>query len=286
MGSRMARNLLSHGFQLKGFEVDPDRREEAAEMGVEIAGSPDEAVQGCWGALLSLPNSDISREVCLGDGGLAGSGVRPFHVFDTTTGRPGDAEELAAALADVGVSYSDTTVSGNGEVAERGELVVMVGGDREAYERGIPVFEVIGRSHHHVGASGSGSRMKLLVNHLLTIHRMALAEGLVVAELAGMDLDRTLPVLKDSLAYSRAMDAWGDRMIAGDHAKPFARLRQSHKDARLIVEQGERLGAPVDLVNVVREALAEGESTGLADMDNGAIVEVLRRRAGIGRVST
>lgn len=286
MGSRMARNLLAHGFELNGFDVDLARRAEASEMGVEIAGSPAEAVMGCWGALLSLPNSDVSREVCLGKGGLAGCGVSPLYVFDTTTGRPGDAEETATALADVGISYSDTTVSGNGEVAERGELVVMVGGDREAYERGIAVFEAIGRSHHHVGASGSGSRMKLLVNHLLTIHRMALAEGLVVAELAGMDLDRTLAVLKDSLAYSRAMDAWGERMIAGDHAEPFARLGQSHKDARLIVEQGERLGAPVDLVNVVREALAEGESTGLADMDNGAIVEVLRRRAGIGRVST
>lgn len=286
MGSRMARNLLSHGFQLKGFDVDPDRREEAAAIGVEIAGSPAESVLGCWGALLSLPNSDISRQVCLGDGGLAGCGISPLYVFDTTTGRPGDAEELAAALADVGVHYSDATVSGNGEVAERGELVVMVGGDREAYESGIPVFEAIGRSHHHLGVPGSGSRMKLLVNHLLTIHRMALAEGLVVAELSGMDLDRTLAVLKDSLAYSRAMDAWGARMIAGDHAEPFARLRQSHKDARLIVEHGEALGAPVDLVQVVRDALAEGEATGLADMDNGAIVEVVRRRGGVGRIAT
>lgn len=286
MGSRMARQLVDGGFELRGFDVDPDRRVKAEEMGVEIAGSPGEAVVGCWGALLSLPNSDISREVCLGEGGLIGSGVSPLFVFDTTTGRPGDAEEIAALLGEVGIRYADATVSGNGEVAERGELVVMVGGDRESYERGRPVFEAIGRSHHYIGDPGSGSRMKLLVNHLLTIHRMALAESLVVAELAGMDLDRTLAVLKDSLAYSKAMDAWGERMIAGDHAEPFARVRQSHKDARLIVEHGEALGAPVDLVRVVRGALAEGESSGLADMDNGAIVEVLRRRAGIGRIST
>lgn len=65
--------------------------------------------------------------------------------------------------------------------------------------------------------------MKLLVNHLLTIHRMALAKGLAVTELAGMDLDRTLAVLKDSLVYSKAMGSWDERMIAGDHAEPFAR---------------------------------------------------------------
>jgi 3-hydroxyisobutyrate dehydrogenase-like beta-hydroxyacid dehydrogenase len=126
--------------------------------------------------------------------------------------------------------------------------------------------------------------MKLIVNHALTIHRMALAEALVVAELAEMDLDTTLAVLKDSLAYSKAMDVWGERMVRGDHEHPFARLRQSHKDARLIVEHGLELGATMDLAQVARAALAEGEETGLADLDNSSVAEVVRRRAGLGRV--
>lgn len=126
--------------------------------------------------------------------------------------------------------------------------------------------------------------MKLIVNQALTVHRLALAESLVVAELAGMELATTLEVLKDSLAYSKAMDVWGDRMVAGDHEQPFARVRQSHKDARLIVEHGEALGASVDLARVARAVLAEAEETGLADMDNSSVIEVVRRRAGIGRV--
>jgi 3-hydroxyisobutyrate dehydrogenase-like beta-hydroxyacid dehydrogenase len=126
--------------------------------------------------------------------------------------------------------------------------------------------------------------MKLIVNHALTVHRMALAEALVVAELADMDLKTTLDVLKDSLAYSKAMDVWGDQMVAGDHQHPYSRLRQSHKDARLIVEHGLELGATMDLAQVARAALAEGEETGLAEMDNSSVVEVVRRRAGIGRV--
>ena len=80
------------------------------------------------------------------------------------------------------------------------------------------------------------------------------------------------------------MDLWGDRIVAGDHEDPGARLRQSHKDARLIVEHGEVLGATMDLARVARAALAEAEETGLADLDNSAVAEVLRRRAGIGRV--
>jgi 3-hydroxyisobutyrate dehydrogenase-like beta-hydroxyacid dehydrogenase len=184
----------------------------------------------------------------------------------------------------VGVTYADTTVSGNSELAERGELVVMVGGDDEIYRLGIPIYQAIGRSHHHVGPVGSASRMKLVVNHALTVQRMALAEALVVAELAGMDLETALVVLKDSLAYSKVMDVWGERMVSGHHEEPFARLRQSHKDARLIVEHGTGLGATMDLAGIARDALAEGEASGLADLDNSAVMEVVRRRAGIGRV--
>jgi 3-hydroxyisobutyrate dehydrogenase-like beta-hydroxyacid dehydrogenase len=284
MGSRMSGHILSAGHGVRGYDPDPARSAELEGKGGVATGSPAEAVQGCWAALLSLPTSDVSREVCLGVEGIAGSGVSPLYVYDTTTGRPGDAVEIADALSAAGVVYSDSTVSGNSEVAERGELVVMVGGSKEAYQRGAPLFEAIGRSHHHVGPVGSASRMKLIVNHALTVHRMALAEALVVAELADMDLETTLEVLKDSLAYSKAMDVWGDQMVAGDHEHPFARLRQSHKDARLIVEHGLELGATMDLAQVARAALAEGEENGLADMDNSSVAEVVRRRAGIGRV--
>jgi 2-hydroxy-3-oxopropionate reductase len=285
MGSRMAARLIAAGHSLRGYDPDPDRSSEFAQLGGIATGSPAESVEGCWAALLSLPNSDVSREVCLGVGGIGFGSAAPLTVYDATTGWPEDAVSIAEGLGARGIVYTDSTVSGNGEIAERGELVVMMGGSQEAYEAGRPIFEAIGRSHHHVGPVGAGSRMKLIVNHVLAIHRMALAESLVVAELAGMDLATTLAVLKDSLAYSRAMDAWGERMVEADHEPPFSRLRQSHKDSRLIVDHGMELGATMDLAQVVRAALSEGESNGLGDLDNSAVVEVVRRRAGIGRLS-
>jgi 3-hydroxyisobutyrate dehydrogenase-like beta-hydroxyacid dehydrogenase len=284
MGSRMAGRLLTAGFPLRGFDPDPARLSEFEAVGGVPAGSPGEAVRGCWSALLSLPNSDVSRLVCLGEDGIVASGVSPLLVLDTTTGRPEDAITNADGLSQVAIDYADTTVSGNAPVAAAGELVVMVGGSDDAYASARPILEAIGRSHHHVGPVGAGARIKLIVNHVLAIHRMALSEGLVVAELAGLDLASTLAVLKDSVAYSKAMDLWGERIIAGDHDPPSARLRQSHKDARLMVEHGEALGAPLDLIRVVEAALAEGEDNGLADLDNSAVAEVVRRRAGIGRV--
>jgi len=283
MGSRMAKRLLERGFVLSGYDPGTAQLEAFEDLGGLAAGSPAEAVEGCWAALLSLPDYEISRQASLGDRGIALGATGPLVVYDTSTGRPSDAVNIAEALVERDITYCDSTVSGNSKLAETGSLVVMMGGPVDAYRQGRPVFEAIGRSHHHMGPVGSGARMKLVVNHLLTVHRMALAEALVVAELADMDLRGTLEVLKDSLAYSKAMDAWGEPMIAGDHRNPYSRLRQSHKDARLIVEHGKDLGASVELVTLVRDALAEGERSGLADLDNSSIIEVIRRRAGLGR---
>jgi 3-hydroxyisobutyrate dehydrogenase-like beta-hydroxyacid dehydrogenase len=216
--------------------------------------------------------------------GISSAGVEDLLVLDTTTGRPEDAVLNAAGLATAEVDYGDTTVSGNAPFAASGQLVVMFGGSPQAYQKGRPVFEAIGRSHHHVGPIGSAARVKLIVNQILSIHRMALSEGLVTAELAGLDLDRIMEVLKDSLAYSKAMDVYGPNIVAGTHEPPSARLRQALKDSRLMVEHSQALGAPADLIEVVMAGLAEGVADGLGDLDNSAIVEVVRRRAGIGRV--
>jgi 3-hydroxyisobutyrate dehydrogenase-like beta-hydroxyacid dehydrogenase len=284
MGSRMAARLRLAGHSLRGYDPNAASLEAFSAAGGAATASPAEAVRGCWAALLSLPDSDVSRRVCLGEEGIAGSGVEGLLVLDTTTGRPEDAVSNAAGLAAAGIDYGDTTVSGNAPFAASGQLVVMFGGTAESYLKGRPVFEAIGRSHHHVGPVGAGARVKLIVNQILSIQRMALAEGLVTAELAGLDLTRILEVLKDSLAYSKAMDVYGDNIVAGTHEPPAARLRQTHKDARLMVEHSASLGAPADLIEVVRAALAEGEADGLGDLDNSAIAEVVRRRARIGRV--
>lgn len=284
MGSRMANRLRLQGHPLRGYDPSPASLEAFAASGGVATTSPAEAVQGCWAALLSLPDSDISSRVCLGDGGISSSGMAGLLVLDTTTGRPEDAVANAAGLAAADIDYGDTTVSGNAPFAASGQLVVMFGGTPDAFAKGHPVFEAIGRSHHHVGPVGAGARVKLIVNQILSIQRMALAEVIVTAELAGLDLERVLEVLKDSLAYAKVMDVYGDNIVAGTHDQPAARLRQTHKDARLMIEHAASVGAPTDLIEVVRTALAEGESTGLGDLDNSAIAEVVRRRAGIGRV--
>lgn len=284
MGSRLAARLIGAGFAVRGHDPDPERAAAFTEMGGIHLPSPAAAAEGCELVVLSLLTSDVSRHVCLGASGIAECPTRPLLVLDTTTGRPEDAVEIGAGMETHGIAYADMTISGNAAVAARGELVVMFAGNEADRDRAVPVMEAIGRSHHHVGPVGSAARMKLIVNHVLAVNRSSLAEGLVVAEMAGLDLGATLDVLADSAARSGALELWGRRMVDGDHERPNARLSQSHKDSRLMVEQARALGAPSEMIEAVERALGEGVANGLGDLDNSSTIEVIRRRAGRGRI--
>ncbi len=201
-------------------------------------------------------------------------------MIDTTTARPEDSAEIAAELENRGIAFLDASLSGTSKMAWSRDLVAMVGGRAEDFERAQPVLDAISRKSYHLGPGGAGARTKLIVNLVLGLNRLALAEGLVLGMKAGMDMDILLAVLKDGAAYSKGMDQKGEKMIRGDY-RPEARIRQHHKDVRLILEQGQRFGAPMFLTSVMDQILQAAETGGLSDMDNSTVIEVLRRFAGI-----
>ena len=280
MGGALAANLMEEGHTVVGYDPEGARRAEHSARGGEVATSESEAVAPCEFALLSLPNGAIMREVC---DRITATGPPGLLVMDTTTADPGDSIDAAAALGEAAIGYVDATVSGNAAQGARRDIIFMIGGPDDLAATAGAILEPLGRAVYHVGEVGAGSQVKLVVNHILSINRTAVAEGLAVAEKAGLDLATVLDVLRDGAAYSKAMDIWGDRMVSGDHWPPASRVRQSHKDSRLINAHAERVGASRALVAVVREALIEAEEGGLSDADNSSVMEVMRRRAGIGR---
>jgi 3-hydroxyisobutyrate dehydrogenase-like beta-hydroxyacid dehydrogenase len=111
---------------------------------------------------------------------------------------------------------------------------------------------------------------------VLGLNRAVLAEGLAFAEACGVDAALALEILKTGPAYSRAMDVKGRKMLAREY-EPEARLRQHHKDVRLILAEGEHHGASVPFSALHDELLSRAEEAGYADADNSAIIEVMRR---------
>lgn len=281
MGSAFAAHFIDEGRLVSGYDPDPDRRDEVVALGGETFEDVAGAVANAEFVVLSLPNSSIMLEVCEE---IVAAGVPRAFVIDTTTGEPADSIAAAAKLTDAGHRYVDATISGNAAQFRAKDVIFMVGGTAEDVDSANELLSPLARQVYALGDVGSGARAKLVVNHVLSINRAAVAEGLTVAEKAGIDLTAMLEVLRDSAANSRAMDIWGERMIEADYYPPASRIRQGHKDSRLINGHADAVGASHELVRAVRQIYAEAEAGGLGDADQSSLMELMRRRADIGQL--
>ena len=171
----------------------------------------------------------------------------------------------------------DATISGSSAQVESGTATWLVGADETDFNSVGDIFQALGGPVFHLGPTGSGTRMKLVSNLILGLNRAVLAEGLALAEAWQMNLNQTLEVLKSTAAYSRVMDTKGRKMIDQDYI-PQARLRQHHKDVRLILESTRDSGPDLVLSKLHDKLLQSAENAGLGELDNAAIFELWRRK--------
>ena len=276
VGSALGAQLLQRGYGRVCCDIDPAKSAALSGLGATAVETPAAVAEHCERVILSLMTTAIVREVVAGADGLLSATGRPAHIIDTTTGDPEDTVALAAELSAAGIAYLDATISGSSaQIRQRGGTF-MVGGSAQAFAHNGDLFACFSDRVYHLGPAGSGNRAKLASNLVLGLNRLALAEGLVFAERLGLDLESLLAVLKDSPAYSAAMDSKGRKMLDGDFA-PVARLRQHHKDVELILACARKAGQELPLSAAHRELLAAAVAAGDGDLDNAAVIRQLRR---------
>lgn len=166
------------------------------------------------------------------------------------------------ALSEKGAVLLDCPLSGTGDQARTGDVVVFSSGKAEDVARCAPVLEAFSRSHHYVGEFGAGSKMKFVANLLVAIHNVAAAEAMMLARACGLDLDQTLEVIADSAATSRMWEVRGSKMVE-DEYEPGIRLNLFEKDLRIISSFARDNGAPAPLlaasVELYEQALKAGD---------------------------
>jgi 3-hydroxyisobutyrate dehydrogenase-like beta-hydroxyacid dehydrogenase len=268
LGSAIAETLIAAGYQVVGFDVQPNCRARLKQLGGEPADNADQVFARCRTVLLSLPDSHIVGQLLSEITSLS-----PGHlIIDTTTGSPGASEEIGRRLSENSVEYLDATVLGSSEQARRRDVVTMVGGTAVAFEQAEPILDCFSSRRFHVGPWGCGSRAKLIVNLVLGLNRAVLAEGLTLAAASGMDQSLMLEILRSGAAASRVMDTKGRKMIESDFDPPQARLDQHWKDVRLILELGRSVGLPLPLSELHNHLLSRASSLGFGALDNSAII--------------
>lgn len=269
MGTALTERLLEHGHRVMVWNRTPEK---SAPLLARGASWNDNPLAGCRRVIISLYTREIVAEVLQ----TMEPGMHPGQILvDTTTGEPEQTVALGGWLAERGVRYLDAPISGSSAQTRRGEATVMVGGERAAFEACADLWPVLGRNVFHVGPCGSAAKMKLVSNLVLGLNRAVLAEGLAFAEAIGIPPAAALAVLRDSNAYSRAMDVKGRKLVERDYTVE-ARLSQHLKDVRLMLQAAGAAGLPLPLTETHRRLLEEAEAAGLGELDNSAIQEVLR----------
>jgi len=277
VGTAIAERLLAGDFEVIGFDIDSTGCQHLKDLGGNALGSPAQVAQKVERIILSLPDTNIVKQVVEGPSGILEAKTTPKYIIDTTTGDPDETIALAQRLAKREIYLLDSTISGPSQQVRDKKAVFMIGGEKKAFETCSDIFQTLSEKIFYLGPSGNGSKAKLASNLISGLNRIALAEGLVFANKLGLELKTFLEMLKATPAYSAVMDIKGKKMLTGDFTAE-SRIRQHHKDVSLILKYAEIAGQELPLSQVHFDALEKAIEAGDGDLDNAAIIKEIERR--------
>lgn len=280
MGSGMAGRLLAAGHELVVANRTPERAAGLLAAGAVLASSPAAAAGGAAAVIAMVSDDAASRAVWDGpEGALAGL-VPGALVIECSTLSADRVRALAAAAGAAGLRYIDSPVTGLPEAAAAGELTLLVGADPADLEAARPFLDPLAAQLLHFGPVGAGTAYKLIVNLIGAVQIAGVAEGLALAERAGLDLAQVVAALAIGQAASPQVVRNSVRMAAADHDRDVvfsANLRR--KDADYAMRLAAQLGVGAPFGQVALDGLDELLATGLGAANESAIIEVARRRA-------
>src|SRR5215469_15142575 len=279
MGTAFAHRLRGAGLPVVGFDLDPARLEQLAAIGGQRAGSIAEVAGRCANILVVVFSGEQADGV-IGEIAAAlreTADRRARTVVLSITCDPERTIALAQRAGAAGLRFIEAPVSGTSDQVLHGDGVGLLGGEVPSDAELTAIFDALMPRRFHVGRIGDGAKAKLAVNLILNLNRLALAEGLVLAERMGLDVQTFFEVARGSAAYSQVMDTKGGKMVTRDFA-PHGRAAQALKDVRLMLAQAARAGQGLPGCEVAAALLESCVRHGEGDKDSTVIVEEIRRR--------
>lgn len=263
-------HLHAAGHKLRVYNRDKAKTKAFAEKGIEVCDSPAAAAKGAE-FVCSIVSDDVAtREVMLGASGVIGAASPGTIILDSSTNTPAMAKEVARAAAAKGIAYLDAPVSGSMAQAQAKELVILVGGDKAAFDKAQPVLLAMGRMVRRIGDSGAGATLKLINNMLGATLTAAIGEAAMAAEAAGLDRDATMEVLAEGAAGSRLMKTKLPKIFKRDFTPQF-QLELMDKDLRYFLQLAQDLDRPAPIASLIRSQFQAAKRAQLGKLDTAAI---------------
>jgi 3-hydroxyisobutyrate dehydrogenase-like beta-hydroxyacid dehydrogenase len=273
MGGNMAVRLLGAGHTVYGETRHRDEVHDLEREGLIWRDTPREIAEAADVIFTSVPNDSAIEDVASGDDGiLAGLAAEKIWV-DVSTVSPHVSRELAQRVGERGAAMLDAPVSGSVPQVQSGTLTIMVGGDHDAYTRVEPILRELG-TPTHIGENGQGLVLKLAINISLAVQMLAFAEGLLLAERAGVDRERAVTVMTQSPIGSPMLKARA-ALVLDLPDEAWFDVGLMHKDIVLALETARQLGVPLPTAAVADEMLTRARTAGYEHRDIAALFEVL-----------
>jgi 3-hydroxyisobutyrate dehydrogenase-like beta-hydroxyacid dehydrogenase len=279
MGGRIAGRLLAAGHHVYGTNRTPARAAALREAGLDWRDTPREVAEQA-NVIFTMVADDAALEAVTSgpDGLLAALGPGQVYV-DMSTVSPRASRELARRVRALGADMLDAPVSGSVPAATDGTLAIMAGGSERAFHQVEPLLHELGRSVTYVGGSGQGLVLKLAINTSLAAQTLAFAEGLLLAERAGVDPKLALEVMTGSAIGSPALRARGPLMLDLPEEAWFD-VSLMHKDIGLALDAAGAAGVPLPSGELADAMLARATELGYGHRDLAALFEVLAQLNG------
>jgi 3-hydroxyisobutyrate dehydrogenase-like beta-hydroxyacid dehydrogenase len=262
MGKPMGQNFLKAGFPLVVWNRSAAKADDLVRAGAKLAANPREVAAQADVLFTIVSDPPALEEVLSGANGVL-AGLRRGSIYiESSTISPDLARRTAAACAERGIEFLDAPVTGGTWGAEKGELLFMIGGKAETFERAKLVLEAVGKKFFLLGPNGAGQTVKLAMNLILALQVDALAEAIALVTASGLAGERLVEVMQSSMARSGVLDVKAPLMLKNEFPASFP-LRLMHKDMRLALELARQQG-----VSLPAAAAAYGTYSAVKDSSN------------------
>lgn len=277
MGAAMVARLCLNGYQLKVFNRTRSKAEETAcATGAVCAGSIADAVEGADAVITMVGYPADLEEVMLGQGGVFDTALPGTLVIDMTTSSPSLAVKLFDLGREKGLSLLDAPVSGGDVGARDGTLSIMVGGDRQSYDRAFPVFSVLGKNIVYMGEAGKGQHTKAANQIAVAGATAAMTEAILYAEKTGLDPETMLRAIGAGAAGSWQISHMAPRVLSGDHNPGFF-IKHFIKDMHIVEDEMAERRTRLPMLHAVLGLYEKMAEDGDADLGTQALIRLYRR---------
>jgi 3-hydroxyisobutyrate dehydrogenase len=279
MGSRIAKRLLEHGYQVIAYNRSREAAEALGKYGATVADSIAMLASEADVILSSLTNDNAVKSVYTDPEGVFANVRHGSAIIEMSTVLPATSRELYELSRKAGMKFLDSPVSGSTPAAEEGMLTLFCGGDEELFQAAQTIFTAIANQYFYLGGSGSGTAMKLVANTLLGVGMQAIAESVALGQKEGLDRHRLLEVLSHTAVIAPAHLGKLSRADVGDYSAQFA-IRLMNKDFGLVLETAAAAKVPMP-------ATAAAFQMNVAEFNEGneedfsAVITLMERLAGL-----